>query len=51
MIGRLDLEYETPISPAERFVEFDVQRFSTGIYTMMVVTDEQEIVKSFVIGE
>lgn len=51
IIGRLVLEYETPISPAERFVEFDIQRFSTGIYTMMVVTDEQEIVQQFVVGE
>lgn len=50
MIGQLVLEHKTPISPAERFVEFDVRRFSTGIYTVMVVTDEQEIVKPFVVG-
>lgn len=51
MIGRLVLEYETPISPAERMVTFDIQRLSTGIYTLMVVTDEQDVVKQFVVGE
>jgi len=51
MIGRLVVEYETPISPAERFVGLDIQRLATGIYTVMVVTDEQEIVKQFVVGE
>ncbi|MEM8526457.1 MAG: zinc-dependent metalloprotease [Bacteroidota bacterium] len=51
IVGRLVLEYETLISPAERFIELDINRLSTGIYIIKAITEEQEVVKQFVVAD
>jgi len=50
LLGRLVSEYEALISPAERRLGIDIQRLSTGIYTIMVMTDEQEVVQQFIVA-
>ncbi|MEL6717954.1 MAG: T9SS type A sorting domain-containing protein, partial [Bacteroidota bacterium] len=51
IVGRLVLQLETSISPNEERVDLDIKNLSKGVYTIAVVTEEQEVVERFIVGD